>query len=169
MASVPSTDTRRVQLQQQVKVGVPSLPVGQYEHLLGVRVRQRPSANVGIEGVVPLTRVEVLEAQVLPLGPLVGMVRDDLRARIKPLGERLEVVESAFSALDPPAPGIRYLWAGCKEAALTAIADGSKGEQPPASRPVKYLIDQVSGAPPHAQPVRPIGHQTARETRRYSS
>jgi hypothetical protein len=74
----------------------------------------------------------------LPLGPLVGMVRDDLRARIKPLGERLEVVESAFSALDPPAPGIRYLWAGCEEAALTAIADGSKGEQPPAEQLAEF-------------------------------
>jgi hypothetical protein len=73
-----------------------------------------------------------------PPGAFVGMVRDDLRGRIKPLAERLEIVEAAFSALDPPAPGIRYLWAGCEEAALAAIADGAKTDRPPAERLAEF-------------------------------
>ena len=65
-----------------------------------------------------------------PLSALAGVLRDGLRARIKPLRERLKVVETAFSALDPPAPGIRYLWAGCEEAALGAIADAATSDRP---------------------------------------
>jgi hypothetical protein len=80
-----------------------------------------------------------------PLHALIGMVRDDLRARTAPLGERLQVVEAAFSALDPPAPGIRYLWAGCEAAALAAIADGAKGERPAAERFAEFETALVLG------------------------
>jgi hypothetical protein len=65
----------------------------------------------------------------MPNRALIDVVRDDLRARGKALGERLAVVEAAFAALDPPAPGIRYLWAGCEAAALAAVADATKGER----------------------------------------
>ena len=69
-----------------------------------------------------------------PLHVLTGVVRDDLRARVRMLHGRLDVVEAAFSALDPPAPAIRYLWAGCEAAALAAIADGAKTERSPVER-----------------------------------
>jgi hypothetical protein len=65
-----------------------------------------------------------------PLRMLATVVRDDMRARVKALRERLEIVETAFSMLDPPAPGIRYQWAGCEQAALSAIADATKTERP---------------------------------------
>jgi hypothetical protein len=73
-------------------------------------------------------------AEDLPLQGLLGVVRDDLRSRVKLLTERLETVETAFAALDPPAPGIRYLWAGCEAAALAAVAEGAKAERPPVER-----------------------------------
>jgi len=69
-----------------------------------------------------------------PLRALAGVVRDDLRSRIAILRERLAAVEAAFSALDPPAPGIRYLWAGCEQAALDAVAAGAKLARPLAER-----------------------------------
>jgi hypothetical protein len=69
-----------------------------------------------------------------PLATLLGAVRDDLRARSRAVGERLAAIEAAFAALDPPAPGIRYLWAGCEQAALVEIAATAKPEQPPAER-----------------------------------
>jgi hypothetical protein len=74
----------------------------------------------------------------MPLHSLIGTVRDDLRARVRTLAERLEVVEAAFSALDPPAPGIRYLWAGCEDAALTAVADAAKSDRPIAERLAEF-------------------------------
>jgi hypothetical protein len=74
----------------------------------------------------------------MPLRSLIGTVRDDLRARVRILTERLEVVEAAFSALDPPAPGIRYLWAGCEDAALTAVADAAKSDRPIAERLAEF-------------------------------
>jgi hypothetical protein len=73
-----------------------------------------------------------------PLGRLIGKIRDDLRARVAAVAERLAVVEAAFAALDPPAPGVRYLWAGCEAAALTAIADGAKREAPAAERLAEF-------------------------------
>jgi len=69
-----------------------------------------------------------------PLHSLIGTLRDDLRARLRNLAERLRVVEAAFSALDPPAPGIRYLWAGCEAAALGAVADAAKNNRAMAER-----------------------------------
>jgi uncharacterized repeat protein (TIGR01451 family) len=65
------TDTRRVQGGQLVRVEVPSLQSNQFERLQAMRIRTRPSVNVGTEGVVRLDRVEVLDAQALALGPLV--------------------------------------------------------------------------------------------------
>jgi hypothetical protein len=73
-----------------------------------------------------------------PLNTLIGMVRDDLLGRIEPLAGRLNVVETAFSALDPPAPVIRFLWAGCEDAALTAIADGAQTDRPPSERLAEF-------------------------------
>jgi hypothetical protein len=57
-----------------------------------------------------------------PLGPLAAMLRDDLRERLKSVATQLEAVEAGFAALDPPAPAIRYLWAGCEAAALENLA-----------------------------------------------
>jgi hypothetical protein len=57
-----------------------------------------------------------------PLGRLAAAVRDDLRERLKSVAARLEAIEAAFAALDPPAPAIRYLWAGCEAAALADLA-----------------------------------------------
>lgn len=74
----------------------------------------------------------------MPLRTLLGMVRDDLRARVRGLTDRLEAVETAFSALDPPAPGIRYLWAGCEDAALTAVADAAKSDRPIVERLAEF-------------------------------
>ncbi len=70
-AVVGSADTRRVLAQQQVKVEVPPIPIGQFEQLQALRVRQRPGVNVGTEVLGRVERLEVLEAQVLALGPLV--------------------------------------------------------------------------------------------------
>jgi hypothetical protein len=69
-------------------------------------------------------------AEDMPLRALAGLVRDDLRARAAELRGRLAAVEAAFAALDPPAPGIRYLWAGCEAAALESIAAARKGDRP---------------------------------------
>jgi hypothetical protein len=69
-----------------------------------------------------------------PLRKMAEMVRDDMRTRVKALRERLKVVETAFFALDPPAPGLRYLWAGCEVAALAAIADATKADRPTPER-----------------------------------
>ena len=77
-------------------------------------------------------------AEDAPLRSLLGTVRDDLRRRVHTLAERLKVVETAFSVLDPPAPGIRYLWAGCEAAALTAVADAAKGDHPVAERLAEF-------------------------------
>ena len=65
----------------------------------------------------------------MPMKTLLNGVRDDLHTRIAPLRGRLDVVETAFSALDPPAPGIRYLWAGCEAAALAAVTDAAKSQR----------------------------------------
>lgn len=73
-----------------------------------------------------------------PLRVVLARVRDDLQARSKALAERLDAVEQAFAVLDPPAPGIRYLWSGCEEAALAAIDEGSKAERSPAERFAEY-------------------------------
>jgi hypothetical protein len=73
-----------------------------------------------------------------PLRALAGMVRDDMRARVAALRDRLAAVEAAFSALDPPAPGIRYLWAGCEEAGLAALAAGAKGARPLSERLAEF-------------------------------
>jgi hypothetical protein len=64
-----------------------------------------------------------------PLRVLAGIVRDDLRERLTGLTDRLAAVEAAFSALDPPAPGIRFLWAACEAAALEAVTAAAKKEQ----------------------------------------
>jgi hypothetical protein len=62
-----------------------------------------------------------------PLGKLAAMMRDDLRERLQSVGARLAAVEAAFASLDPPAPAIRYLWAGCEAAALIALAADKEG------------------------------------------
>lgn len=63
-------DARKIQIQQQVRVGVPSLEAEYYERIVAMRARQRASQNVGIEGPVRLDRVEVIEARELNLGPI---------------------------------------------------------------------------------------------------
>ncbi|HEU0217772.1 MAG TPA: hypothetical protein VFQ90_14035 [Stellaceae bacterium] len=69
-----------------------------------------------------------------PLAELVGGVREEMRGRVGPLRERLRVLESAFAMLDPPAPGIRYLWAGCEAAVLAMVKDATGGNRPVAER-----------------------------------
>jgi hypothetical protein len=69
-----------------------------------------------------------------PLAGLIDGVRDGMRCRVAPLRERLEVVESAFAMLDPPAPGIRYLWAGCEMAAAAMVDDAKAGNRPVAEQ-----------------------------------
>lgn len=78
-----------------------------------------------------------------PLRAVIGAVCDDLRARLTAVGWRLEAVEAAFAALDPPAPAIRYLWAGCEEAALAALAEGAQSERPLAERLAEFEIALV--------------------------
>ena len=77
-------------------------------------------------------------AEEAPLRALIDAVRDDLRARLETLAKRLDVVEAAFGALDPPAPRIRYLWAGCEAAALTAVAEAAKSARPAAERLAEF-------------------------------
>lgn len=70
----------------------------------------------------------------MPLAGLVDGVRNELRGRIAPLRERLGTVGSAFAMLDPPAPAIRYLWAGCEAAASAMVAEAAGGDRPAAER-----------------------------------
>jgi hypothetical protein len=65
---------------------------------------------------------------------LIAGLRDDLLARLAPLRERLDVVETAFAVLDPPAPGIRYLWAGCEAVALATVSAARANDRPPTER-----------------------------------
>jgi uncharacterized repeat protein (TIGR01451 family) len=63
-------DTRKILGQQQVLMGQPSLEAEGLKVPGAVRGRERPSQNVGVKGPVRLDRVEVLEAQLLNLGPI---------------------------------------------------------------------------------------------------
>jgi uncharacterized repeat protein (TIGR01451 family) len=67
---VALVEGRRTLVQGQFRLEVPSLEAQKYEQLKALRARLRPSANVGVQGLVPLERVEVLEARVLNLGPI---------------------------------------------------------------------------------------------------
>jgi hypothetical protein len=69
-----------------------------------------------------------------PSAALVAMLRDDLHGRVTALRPRLAAVESAFAALDPPAPAIRYQWAACEAAALAALQASAKAQLPAAER-----------------------------------
>ena len=95
---------------------------------------QPPEPRARLTGALDEALQRLKVAGDAPLHSLIGTVRDDLRARLRNLGERLGVVEAAFSALDPPAPGIRYLWAGCEAAALGAVADAAKNNRAMAER-----------------------------------
>jgi hypothetical protein len=65
-------------------------------------------------------------------------MRNDLRDRVAAMRERLAAVEAAFAALDPPAPGIRYLWAGCEAATLAGVAAAAKSEAPLGERLAEF-------------------------------
>jgi len=99
---------------------------------------QPPEPKVRLTAALDTALRRLKMADDAPLRMLVADVRDDLRVRVKALAERLAVVETAFAALDPPAPGIRYLWARCEETALAAIADAAKAEHPPAERLAEF-------------------------------
>ena len=99
---------------------------------------QPPEPKVRLTAALDTALRRLKMADDAPLRTLVADVRDDLRVRVKTLAERLAVVETAFAALDPPAPGIRYLWARCEETALAAIADAAKAEHPPAERLAEF-------------------------------
>ncbi|MBV9552210.1 MAG: hypothetical protein JO032_05395 [Alphaproteobacteria bacterium] len=109
--------------------------------------RAMPAAQVPAQPPVPKTRLAPALDRALrqtrldgdaALEPLAAAVRDELRARTGGVGERVAAVEGAFAALDPPAPGIRYLWAGCEQAALAAVAAASMGERPLAERLAEF-------------------------------
>ncbi|HVH77916.1 MAG TPA: hypothetical protein VM782_00875 [Stellaceae bacterium] len=95
---------------------------------------QPPEPKVRLPAALDTALRRLPLADEAPLHGVLTVVRDDLRDRAKALRDRLEVVETAFSALDPPAPGIRYLGAGCEEVALAAIADVKQAERPVAER-----------------------------------
>jgi hypothetical protein len=106
---------------------------------------QPPEPKVRLPAALDAALRRLKLADDAPLRTLVGMVRDDLRARAKALTEQIEGVEAAFAALDPPAPGIRYMWAGCEAAALAAIADAAKDERPLAERLAEFETALVLG------------------------
>jgi uncharacterized repeat protein (TIGR01451 family) len=56
--------------QQLVSAQLPSEQASKYEQLRALQGLKRPSVNVGVKGVGRIERVEVLEAQVLNLGPV---------------------------------------------------------------------------------------------------
>jgi uncharacterized repeat protein (TIGR01451 family) len=62
--------TRLAVVQEQVSMRQPSQQALKYEQLKALAGRNRPSINVGVEGLVPIERIEILEAQVLALGPI---------------------------------------------------------------------------------------------------
>jgi len=108
-----------------------------------------PAAAVPTQPAAPKTRLPAaIEAALRglrakgsdPLGPLAGMIHDDLQARKKSAGERLNAVEAAFAALDPPAPAIRYLWAGCEPAAVAALGAADR------SRPLTERLAEIETA-----------------------
>jgi uncharacterized repeat protein (TIGR01451 family) len=61
---------RHVLAQERVEVRLPPLEAQKYEQLQALRGRKRPSVNVNVLTPIPIERIEVLEAQVLYLGPL---------------------------------------------------------------------------------------------------
>ncbi len=67
----------------------------------------------------------------VPCIGLVRLLRDDLCGRLATLRPRLTAIEAAFAALDPPAPAIRFQWAGCEAAAVAALEASSKAGLPP--------------------------------------
>jgi hypothetical protein len=75
-----------------------------------------------------------------PLGGLAAMLSDDLRERLSSVEKRLDIVETAFAELDPPAPAIRYLWASCETAALAAFSE------PDESRPLAEQLARIETA-----------------------
>ena len=99
---------------------------------------QPPEPEVRLTAALETALRQLKLDRAAPLHALVEMVRDDFLSRIKPLAGRLEAVETAFSALDPPAPVIRFLWAGCEDAALTAIADGAETDRPPSEQLAEF-------------------------------
>jgi hypothetical protein len=88
---------------------------------------------------------QVTSEEDAPLRSVIEVVRDDLRARAAALAGQIELVETALSAFGPPAPGIRYLWAGCEEAALRAIAEMTTKDCPPSERLVEFETALVLG------------------------
>jgi uncharacterized repeat protein (TIGR01451 family) len=61
---------RRAQPQQRLDVVMPPLQARAAEQLKGARGRERPSINQGVTKIIPLTRLEVLDAVNISLGPI---------------------------------------------------------------------------------------------------
>jgi hypothetical protein len=99
---------------------------------------QPPEPKVRLTAALDAALRRLSFADDMPLRALADTVRDDLRERLAGLRERLATVEAAFSALDPPAPRIRYLGAGCEAAALAAIAAAAKRERPLSERLAEF-------------------------------
>jgi hypothetical protein len=97
-----------------------------------------PEPSARLTSVLDTGLQQVASPEDTKLHAIVEVIRDDLRARAELLAGRIELVETALSAFGPPAPGIRYLWAGCEEAALRAIAEGTKIDRPPSERLAEF-------------------------------
>ncbi|HEY7313969.1 MAG TPA: DUF11 domain-containing protein [Gemmataceae bacterium] len=69
-STVGVSDTRRVQFHEGLATLMPPLQARKYEQLQGARGRERPSINEGVTAVLPILRLEVLNAVEVPLGPI---------------------------------------------------------------------------------------------------
>jgi hypothetical protein len=99
---------------------------------------QPPEPKVRLPAVLDAALRRMQLARDTPLHALADGMRNDLRDRVAAMRERLAAVEAAFAALDPPAPGIRYLWAGCEAAALAGVAAAAKSEAPLGERLAEF-------------------------------
>lgn len=67
--AVGVTDAQRVLAQQQMSRRTPSLQAYQYDHLLAVKGRERATSTFVVEGLAPITQIQVLNASELEIGP----------------------------------------------------------------------------------------------------
>jgi uncharacterized repeat protein (TIGR01451 family) len=68
-----------LQERAQIKTRVPSRETEQNEQLQGVRVRERPTVNIGTQGLDRLVQLEVLSAYNIEVGPAVALGTQALR------------------------------------------------------------------------------------------
>jgi hypothetical protein len=88
---------------------------------------QPPEPPLRLGAVLETALNRVPAAQAAGHGALVALLCEDLQRRLGVMGTRREALEAAFAALNPPAPGIRFLWAGCEAAAVAALTATAEG------------------------------------------